>query len=131
VKLQEEHWSPVIQWAKEELKIEVKTFDSVMIGSQPQASKEALRKILAELDQWQLAGASSPSALRYSLTHFQGLERAVYTTKSLLTSLALIKGRINVEQAAESAHVEVNSQIQKWGQVEDCEISRFTDLNLR
>jgi len=56
VRLQEKHWFPVIQWANEELKVEVQTFDSVMIGVQPQASKDALRRILFELDQWQLAG---------------------------------------------------------------------------
>ena len=56
----------------------------------------------------------------------QGLERAVYTTKSFLIGLALIKGRVSVEQAAQAAHVEVNSQIERWGEVEDCTSSRLT-----
>jgi ATP synthase F1 complex assembly factor 2 len=129
MRLQKEHWSPIIQWANEELKVEVQTFDSVMIGAQPQASKDALRRILTELDQWQLAG----TYLRYTLPYrgtspdvfFQGLERAVYTTKSLLISLAFIKRRISVEQAAQATHVEVNSQIERWGEVEDCKSSRL------
>ena len=49
------------------------------------------------------------------------MERAVYATKSFIISLALVKGRISVEQAAQASHVEVNSQIKKWGEVEDCE----------
>ena len=48
------------------------------------------------------------------------MERATYATKSFLVALALIRGQINVEQAAQAAHVEVNSQIEKWGEVEDC-----------
>ena len=60
----------------------------------------------------------------------QGLERAVYTTKSFLIGLALIKGRVSVEQAAQAAHVEVNSQIERWGEVEDCKSSRLTRLGL-
>ena len=48
------------------------------------------------------------------------MERATYTTKSFLIALALLRGKIDVEQAAQAAHVEVNSQIEKWGEVEDC-----------
>ena len=48
------------------------------------------------------------------------MERATYTTKSFLIALALVRSKIDVEQAAQAAHVEVNSQIEKWGEVEDC-----------
>lgn len=48
------------------------------------------------------------------------MERATYTSKSFLIALALVMKRITVEQAAKAAHVEVNSQIEKWGEVEDC-----------
>lgn len=49
------------------------------------------------------------------------MERSTYTTKSFLISLALIHNRISPEEAAQAAHVEVNSQIERWGEVEDCE----------
>lgn len=52
------------------------------------------------------------------------MERATYVTKSFLIALALVQGQIDVEQAAQAAHVEVNSQIERWGEVEDCESSR-------
>ena len=45
----------------------------------------------------------------------------MYTTKSALIALALVRQRLTVEQAAQAAHVEVNSQIERWGEVEDCE----------
>lgn len=48
------------------------------------------------------------------------LERAVYATKSFIIGLALVKRHITAEQASEASHVEVNSQIQNWGMVEDC-----------
>ena len=48
------------------------------------------------------------------------MERATYTSKSFLIALALVKRHITAEQAAQASHVEVNSQIEKWGEVEDC-----------
>jgi ATP synthase mitochondrial F1 complex assembly factor 2 len=48
-------------------------------------------------------------------------ERAIYASKSLLIALALVRGKISVEEAALASRVEVASQIQKWGEVEDCE----------
>ena len=47
------------------------------------------------------------------------MERATYTSKSFLVALALVKRQIDVDQAAQAAHVEVNSQIERWGEVED------------
>lgn len=56
-----------------------------------------------------------------SLLSSVAYERAVLTTKSAIIALALVKKRLSVEQAAQAAHVEVNSQIERWGEVEDCE----------
>jgi len=51
------------------------------------------------------------------------MERATYVTKSFLIALALVKRHLTVEEAAVAAQVEVSSQIQRWGEVEDCEFS--------
>ena len=48
------------------------------------------------------------------------MERATYTTKSFIIALALVNGRITAEQAALASQVEVASQIERWGEVEDC-----------
>ena len=48
------------------------------------------------------------------------MEHATATTKSFLIALALVKRHLTVEQAASSARVEVASQIERWGEVEDC-----------
>ncbi len=54
----------------------------------------------------------------YELAAF---ERAVYATKSFVIALAVCKGRLTADQAADAAHVEVRSQIERWGEVEDSE----------
>jgi chaperone required for assembly of F1-ATPase len=51
---------------------------------------------------------------------FPAMERATYTTKSFIIALALVNGRITTEQAARASQVEVASQIERWGEVEDC-----------
>ena len=53
------------------------------------------------------------------------MERATYTTKSFIVALALVKRHLTADQAAEAAQVEVNSQIERWGEVEDCESPFF------
>ena len=60
---------------------------------------------MQSFDRWQMAA----------------MERATYTTKSFLLALALVHKQITAEQAALAAQVEVSSQIQTWGEVEDCE----------
>lgn len=47
------------------------------------------------------------------------MERATLTTKSFIIALALVKKHIGPEEACLAAHVEVNSQIERWGEVED------------
>jgi ATP synthase F1 complex assembly factor 2 len=56
------------------------------------------------------------------LTHHEALERATYSSKSFLIGLALVLEKITVEEAALASTVEVSSQIQRWGEVEDCEL---------
>ena len=52
---------------------------------------------------------------------FIAMERATYGSKSLIIALALIKNHLTVEEAALAATVEVNSQIERWGEMEECE----------
>jgi ATP synthase F1 complex assembly factor 2 len=56
------------------------------------------------------------------------MERATYTTKSFVIALALVLRRITSEQAALAASVEVNSQIERWGEVEDSEHLDFITI---
>lgn len=47
-----------------------------------------------------------------------------------MIGLALITGRLNADDAAHAAQVEVRSQIEQWGEVEDSECGPFPALAL-
>jgi len=50
----------------------------------------------------------------------------VLASKSYLIALGLVEGFFTVDQAAQAAHVEVQSQIDRWGEVEDSKFSKPT-----
>lgn len=70
-------------------------------------------------DGWYVHSFSHLSSL---LTGNKALERATHSSKSILIGLALVFEKITVEEAALASTVEVSSQIQRWGEVEDCEL---------
>ncbi|KAG8681603.1 ATP synthase complex assembly protein atp12 [Ceratobasidium sp. 394] len=107
VKLQEEHWTPLLNWARETYQAEINTFDSILGNSQPAETKAIFAAAIDNFDQWEMAA----------------FERAVLTTKSFIIALAFVEGHITMEQAARAAHVEVSSQIERWGEVEDSKCS--------
>ena len=47
------------------------------------------------------------------------LEKALYLTKSLFISVALLEGKLSVTEAMQAAWVETNAQVETWGEVED------------
>jgi chaperone required for assembly of F1-ATPase len=49
-------------------------------------------------------------------------ERSVYAAKSFVIALALVKKQVTADQASDAAQVEVRSQIEQWGEVEDCQL---------
>ena len=55
----------------------------------------------------------------WTWTYIIAFERAAYASKSFIIALALCRGRLTAEQAAQASHVEVRSQIEIWGEVED------------
>src|SRR6266404_1567822 len=125
VRLQNEHWNPLLYWARCTFNIELLTSQSVLFSAQPEATKKNLDEALQKLDSWQMAGCVSFLNLCHVMrsTHSKSrtaVERATYTTKSFIIALALVHGRITAEQAALASQVELASQIERWGEVEDC-----------
>ena len=99
-------------------------YEGILNTRQPDATILKLGSVVAEYDQFKLAGELSSFWLKLpSLTGDirAAFERAVLATKSYLISLALVEGHFSVDQAAQAAHVEVQSQIDRWGEVEDSE----------
>jgi ATP synthase F1 complex assembly factor 2 len=58
------------------------------------------------------------------------MERATYSTKSFVIAMALVLRHLTPEQAALAASVEVNSQIERWGEVEDSEYYKLHQIFL-
>ncbi|KAH9842527.1 ATP12-domain-containing protein [Rhodofomes roseus] len=110
LKLQSAHWWPIINWAQSTFEIGISTTDSLLLPPHPQETYEKLDKLMSGFDAWEMAA----------------MERITYTSKSFLIALALIKRQVTAEEAALAAHVEVNSQIELWGEVEDCEWFRLS-----
>ncbi|KAH7340493.1 hypothetical protein B0J17DRAFT_651565 [Rhizoctonia solani] len=112
VQLQEQHWNPLLKWTESTYHIKIKIFDSLLGNTQPEGTKEVLINEISKFGQWEIAA----------------FERAVLTTKSFIIALALVRGRIDVEQAAQAAQVEVVSQTQRWGEVEDTHDVDYQDI---
>jgi ATP synthase F1 complex assembly factor 2 len=59
VRLQDEHWNPLLAWARDTFNIELFTSQSVLFGAQPDTTKKILDEALQKLDSWQMAGCVS------------------------------------------------------------------------
>ncbi|KAF9009407.1 hypothetical protein BDQ17DRAFT_1235664 [Cyathus striatus] len=112
VELQSEHWEPLMNWVKTEFGVDIMKSESILAFSQPKETKERLAEVMSSFDQWEMAA----------------MERTTYVTKSFIIALALVKKHINVEQASLAAQVEVNSQIERWGEVEDTHDVDYHDI---
>jgi ATP synthase F1 complex assembly factor 2 len=136
VRLQKDYWDPLLTWARDTFDVELLTSNSLLFNAQPEATKRELDKVLQGFDPWQLAGCVSFVVLSHRPFIYvlcTAMERVTLTTKSFIIALAVVHGRINAEQAALASQVEVASQIERWGEVEDCtyiyffvQPSRFT-----
>jgi ATP synthase F1 complex assembly factor 2 len=118
--MQEEHWDPLFKWMKEEYGIDLPSTDGFVAPPQDPRITAKLRSIVEEMDTWELAGESK-FYTHGSVLNFPAFERAVYASKSFVIALALCRGRLTAHEAAEASHVEVRSQIETWGEVEDSE----------
>ncbi|TFK72183.1 ATP12-domain-containing protein [Pluteus cervinus] len=112
VKLQAKHWDPLLAWLNETHGVELEKAGSILFHVQSNATKDKLRAVIQGFDAWQLAA----------------MERATYATKSFVIALALVTKHITVEEAALAASVEVNSQIERWGEVEDTHDVDYQDV---
>lgn len=123
VRLQKDYWDPLLTWARDTFGVELLTSNSLLLNAQPEATKRKLDKVLQGLDPWQLAGCVFFVVLPHRLFIYvlwTAMERVTFTTKSFIIALALVHGHITAEQAALASQVEVASQIERWGEVEDC-----------
>ncbi|KAG1906004.1 uncharacterized protein F5891DRAFT_1170249 [Suillus fuscotomentosus] len=130
VELQHKHWDPLIEWATSTFNIDIQVFTSILFHSQSAETRAKFDTVLTEMDPWELAGECHEIIIEAKGTTLTilAMERVTYTTKSFLIALALVKRHITVEEAAVAAQVEVSSQIQRWGEVEDSHDVDFHDI---
>jgi len=107
VRLQDQHWKPLHDWFENDLGITIRSFEHLVLTGdkfkQDPQTRERLIPEVKKFDAFQLAA----------------LERATYACKSFLIGFALVAGRLSADAAARASHVEVTSQIELWGEVED------------
>lgn len=63
VRLQDDHWNPLLTWARDTFDVELLTSDSVLFNAQPEATKRKLDNVLQGFDLWQMAGCVSLAVL--------------------------------------------------------------------
>ncbi|KAM0749253.1 ATP12-domain-containing protein [Meredithblackwellia eburnea MCA 4105] len=115
VKLQNEHWLPLLDWVNETFKVKTVIYEGILGTKQTADTVLKLGAVVAGYDQFKLAA----------------FERAVMASKSYLIALALVEGHFTVDEAAQAAHVEVQSQINRWGEVEDTHDVDHQDVRVR
>ncbi|EKM83023.1 hypothetical protein AGABI1DRAFT_69157 [Agaricus bisporus var. burnettii JB137-S8] len=111
-RLQAEHWDPLFEWVEKTFAVQLSKNTSILFNEQPRDTRVKLGNVLKNFDQWQMAA----------------MERATYTTKSFIIALALVFRSLTPEQAALAASVEVKSQIERWGEVEDTHDVDYHDV---
>jgi ATP synthase F1 complex assembly factor 2 len=111
VELQKKHWDPTLKWTSEYFNLPpVRVFTDTLGVNQDEKVTRALRHHISTYDAWDLAA----------------LERIVRSSKSFLIGIRLLESikagkeaEFGVTEASEAAEVEVKSQTERWGEVED------------
>ncbi|BGP53981.1 hypothetical protein JCM8202_002979 [Rhodotorula sphaerocarpa] len=115
VALQDAHWKPLIEWVEKTYDVKIELYESILNNRQPDTTVLKLGSVVSDFDAFKLAA----------------FERAVLASKSYLIALGLVEGFFSVDEAAKAAHVEVQSQIDRWGEVEDTHDVDHQDVRVR
>lgn len=106
------HWSPLVIWAEEALGASLMVTPGLVHVAQDEAALAALRAAIAQASVFELAA----------------LHNAVTLTGSAVIGLALLRGRLDADQAFAAAHVEDAWQAELCGPDEDEEKRLATRL---
>ena len=103
VKLQNKHWDPILVWAKNQFKIEVKTTNGINYKAQDPVQ---LQKLSREISSYNF----------FILTGFHNL---VTISGSLLIALAVYYRRVSLKRGFDISFLDEDWQRKKWGQDEE------------
>ncbi len=105
---QQQVWGPLLQWAQDSFKTHfAKTF-GLEVPSENEASGARLKLFMESLNDRELAA----------------FYVAALNMRSVLLAAALVKGRINAEEAYQAAYLEELWQAENWGSDEEAESKR-------
>jgi len=115
-RMQKTHWEPLVEWLHSSYQVRLEVHhDSILFCKQSGSTHAKLRGIVSGFDPLKLAA----------------FERAVHASKSFVIALALVEGRLTVEQASDASRVEVLSQISRWGEVEDTHDVDYQEIRMK
>merc|ERR1712130_224938 len=101
-RLQKKYLNPVLQWLDTKYGAKINRSDTTIAVAQPKETKEKIKEVLSNLDDWQFASLDSLCGI----------------TRSLVVSLAIVEGQLGVKKGFECARLEEEYQIRRWGEVE-------------
>lgn len=99
IKKQEEAWGPLLQWAQNEFDTKFKETHGLDVLEENKQAGKRLKYFMQNLSDKELAA----------------FYLAALTMRSVLLAAALVKGRINAEQAFQAAFLEELWQSENWG----------------
>lgn len=108
IKKQEQIWGPLLQWASQSFEAKFVKTSSLDVPEQDKTSGYRLKLFLESLSDKELAA----------------FYVAALNMKSVLLAAALVKGRINAQEAFEAAYLEELWQAENWGVEEEAEKRR-------
>ena len=108
--IEEEHkvWDPIVAWAKEKMRADFKTSESLEVPVENNASLPRLQVFLESLSDKELVAFYEVSKI----------------TKSVLLAAAFVKGKVNADEAFKAAFLEEIWQADKWGHDEQADKRR-------
>lgn len=96
---QEQHWDPLLGWARRRFDVDFATTSGLMHVAQPPATVERLAHAIATLDPFRLAGLSP----------------LVTIGGSLVAALAVLEKAVSPEEAWDAVSVDERWQLEQWG----------------
>ena len=105
---QEQLWTPILLWAGQTLHADYKTTSKIELINQEKKALDNMRQFMESMNDKELAA----------------FYLASMNMKSELLAAALVKGKINAEQAYKAAYIEEICQAERWGKDELAEKRR-------
>jgi chaperone required for assembly of F1-ATPase len=100
IRLQKALWDPLLDWMYDRCGVTLKTTEGILPIAQPGETLAKLAEVVAAMDAWRLGAFQSAAA----------------SSGSFVIGLALVKGRIDADEAFAAAELDSGFEIDRWGE---------------